>query len=130
MCGLTNCDASLSCAGNGAFESTEGPADATIETDLAFLRQGANPVCYLMESGASKGTHPRLASQPSNLVSREGPKGSRLSPFQGNPREPSRDCDRSGELGSEFGRKFARHLYPRARVRLQPATIQDMEGAQ
>ena len=39
MCGVTNCDASLSCAENDAFESTEGPADATEETDLAFLHQ-------------------------------------------------------------------------------------------
>lgn len=41
MYGVINCDASLSCAGNGAFESTEGPADATKETVLAFLHQGA-----------------------------------------------------------------------------------------
>jgi hypothetical protein len=41
MYGVINCDASLSCAGNGAFESTEGPADATEGADLAFLHQGA-----------------------------------------------------------------------------------------
>ena len=41
MCGVTNCDASLSCAGSDAFGSTEGPVDATEETDLAFLHQDA-----------------------------------------------------------------------------------------
>ena len=38
---VINCDVSLSCAGTDAFELTEGPADATEETDLAFLHQDA-----------------------------------------------------------------------------------------
>ena len=63
MCGVINCDASLSCAENDAFESTEGPADATKETDLALLHQDANRFDIQWKSSASKGTHRYLAWQ-------------------------------------------------------------------
>ena len=117
MYGVINCDASLSCAGNGAFESTEGPADATKETDLAFLHQSA-------KTGLIFNGNRVQAKVPTDVLHCKQETRCRgkvrravyclLCNFKAI--HESRDCNRSGELGSEFGRKFARHLYPQTRV--------------
>lgn len=61
MSGVIDYGASLSCTGTGAFEQTEGLADATEHTDLAFLHQGKSGIRRKLSTGRS--THRCLASQ-------------------------------------------------------------------
>jgi len=77
MSGVINRDASLPCARNGAFESTEGPVDATEETDLAFLHQGATRLTFNGNRAQARYTPTPCMAKQRTRWSREGQKKSR-----------------------------------------------------